>query len=407
MIFAHKIALDLTQEQEAYCRQAAGTARFTYNWGLAEWTTQYRAGEKPTAAKLKQHWNAIKYERYPWLKEMHRDAHAQPFANLQAAFRAFFQNVKDRKAGKTQRKVGYPTFKKKGQHDSFYIANDKVQVQGKRLRIPKLGWVRMREALRFTGKLMSAVVSRTADRWYVSLSVQVDSLPLASENQVGCCGIDLGIRHLATLSTPREHIDGPKPLKAALTKLRRLNRELARRVKFSSHWHQTKHKLGRLHARIAALRADSLHKLTTRLTQTYQEIVIEDLYVAGMVQNRKLARAISDMGLGMFRQHLTYKAEVSGTKVIVANRWFPSSRLCLRCGTVHETLTLADRVFVCPACGFTDDRDFHAADNLEAYPRLVGNDNAPGQPSAGSDVGQSATELVEGGTMKRSLVSTF
>jgi putative transposase len=377
MIFAHKIALDLTQEQEAYCRRAAGTARFTYNWGLAEWQRQDHAGEKPTAAQLKQQWNAIKYERYPWLADIHRDAHAQPFANLQTAFQAFFQNIKDRKAGKTTRKVGYPTFKKKGQHDSFYIANDKIQVQGKRLRIPKLGWVRIRESLRFTGKLMAAVVSRTADRWYVSLSVQADPFPHPSENQAGRVGVDLGIRHLATLSTPREHIEGPKPLKAALKKLRRLNRELARRVKFSGNWHQTKRKLARLHARIAAIRSDALHKLTTRLTQTSHEIVIEDLHVQGMRQNRKLARAISDMGLGMFRRMLTYKAEASGTRLIVADRWFPSTKLC-RCGVVNETITLADRVFVCPSCGFTDDRDFHAAENLEAYPRLVGNDNACG-----------------------------
>jgi len=406
MIFAHKIALDLTQAQEAYCRRAAGTARFTYNAALAEWQRQYHAGEKPTAATLKQQWNATKYERYPWLKDIHRDAHAQPFTNLHAAFRAFFQNLKNRKAGKTKRKVGYPAFKKKGVHDSFYIANDKVQVDGKHLRIPLLGWVRMREALRFSGKIMAAVVSRTADRWFVSLSVQVDFIPTASEHQAGCCGVDLGIRHLATLSTPREHIDGPKPLKAALKQLRRLNRELARRVKFSAHWHETKRKLGRLHARIAAMRADSLHKLTTRLTRTYHEIVIEDLHVAGMVQNRKLARAISDMGLGMFRQMLTYKAEAAGVTITVADRWFPSTKLC-RCGVVNETITLADRVFTCAACGHTEDRDIHAALNLERYLRLVGNLNAPGQPGAGSDVGPSETELEEGGTTKSALLRTF
>ena len=397
MIFAHKIALDLTKDQERYCRQAAGTARLTYNWGLAEWQRQYHAGGRPSAAALKKQWNAIKYARYPWLADIHRDAHAQPFTNLQAAFAAFFQNVKDRKAGKTTRKVGYPTLKRKGVHDSFYIANDKLQIQGKRLRLPKLGWVRMREALRFAGKLMSAVVSRTADRWYVSVSVQVDPLPLTCENQAGRCGVDLGIRHLATLSASRTHVEGPKPLKAALTKLRRMNRELARRVKFSANWHKTKRKLERLHARIAALRADGLHKLTTHLTQTYQEIVIEDLHVAGRVQNRKLARAISDMGLGMFRQILTYKAAVTGTTVIVADRWFPSTRLCV-CGVVHDTLTLADRVFVCAACGYTEDRDLHAALNLETYPRLVGNVNACGQPSAGAVPLPRETELVEAGT---------
>lgn len=405
MIFAHKIALDLTQGQEAYCRRAAGTARFTYNWALAEWQRQYHAGAQPTATTLKRQWNAVKYARYPWLAAIHRDAHAQPFAHLQRAFQAFFQNWKDRKAGKTTRKVGYPTFKKKGQHDSFYLANDKVQVQGKRLRMPKLGWVRLREALRFTGKLLGIVVSRTADRWYASCSVRVDPLPSSCENQVGSCGVDLGIHHLATLSTPREHIDGPQPLRAARKQLRRLNREFARRVKGSAHWHQTKRKLGRLHARIAAIRADSLHKLTTRLTRTYATIVIEDLHVAGMVQNHHLARAISDMGLGTFRQMLTYKAAVSGTVIVVADRWFPSTRLC-RCGVVNATMTLADRVFVCAACGFTDDRDFHAAANLEAYPRLVGNVNACRQPGAGAPVGVRVTGLAEAGTTDSALWRT-
>lgn len=406
MIFAHKIALDLTPAQERYCRQAAGTARLTYNWGLSEWQRQYHAGERPSSAALKKQWNAIKYERYPWMHDIHRDAHAQPFTNLQAAFAAFFQNVKDRKAGKTTRKVGYPAFKKKGVHDSFYIANDKLQIQGKRVRIPVLGWVRMREALRFSGKIMAAVVSQTADRWCISVSVQVDPVPAPSENQAGRCGVDLGIRHLATLSASRTHVDGPKPLKAALVKLRRLNRELSRRVKFSTHWRKTKQKLGRLHARIAALRADSLHKLTTSLTQTYQEVVIEDLHVAGMVQNRKLARAISDMGFGLFRQMLTYKAAHTGTKITVANRWFPSTRLCV-CGVVHDTLTLADRIFVCAACGHTEDRDLHAALNLERYPRLVGNLNACGQPSAGQADGPGETELVEAGTTESALLSTL
>jgi len=397
MIFAHKIALDVTQAQEAYCRQAAGTARFVYNWALSEWQRQYDAGEKPTTPKLKKQWNAIKYERHSWLHDIHRDAHAQPFAQLQAAFQKFFRH-----------EAGYPRFKKKGVHDSFYIANDKVQVQGKRLRIPKRGWVRMREALRFTGTLMSAVVSRTADRWYVSLCVQIDPLPTPGENQAGRVGVDLGIRHLAPLSTPREHIDGPKPLKAALRKLRRLTRELARRVKFSANWHKPKRKLARLHARIAAIRTDALHQLTTRLTQASQAIVIEDLHVKGRVRNRTLARAISDRGLGQFRRMLTYKANGSGTTIIVADRWFPSSKLCHRCGALNDTLTLADVVFVCPACGFTDDRDFHAADNLEAYPRLVGNDNACGLLSAGQmPQGSGETRQGEAGTTESALLRTF
>ena len=125
-----------------------------------------------------------------------------------------------------------------------------------------------------------------------------------------------------------------------------------------------------------------------------------------MVQNRKLAQAISDRGLGMFRQQLTYKAAVTGTHVIVADRWFPSTRLC-ECGVVNETLTLADRVFSCAACGYTEDRDIHAALMLEAYPRLVGNVNACGQPSAGSVVTSSETGLNEAGTTECAQLSMF
>jgi len=371
MIFAHKIALDLTQAQETSCRKAAGTARFTYNWALAEWRGQYRRGEKPTAAKLKVQWNALKHERYPWVDEVHKDANQQPFTHLNTAFQTFFRH--DAK---------YPTFKKKGQHDTFYISNDKCTVQGKRFRIPTLGWVRMREALRFDGKLMSAVVSRTADRWYVSLSVQIETAPLACENQAGRVGVDLGVKHLATLSTG-EVIDGPKPLRAALTQLRRLNRALARRVKGSANGRQTTAKLGRLHARIAAIRSDALHKLTTHLTQDFAQIVIEDLHVKGMVRNHKLARAIGDMGLGTFRRMLTYKGAAYGAEVMVADRWFPSSKVCRICGVLHDGLTLQDRVFVCGGCGHPEDRDLHAAKNLEAYPGLQGNDNVCGLWSAG------------------------
>lgn len=218
---------------------------------------------------------------------------------------------------------------------------------------------------------MSAVVSRTADRWYVSLAVQIETAPLACDNQGGRVGVDLGVKHLATLSTG-EKVDGPKPLRAALKVLRRTNRQLARRVKFSANWHKTKTKLGRLHARIAAIRSDTLHKLTTTLTTTYQQIVIEDLHVKGMVQNRKLARAISDMGLGRFRQMLTYKAEAYSCEVIVADRWFPSSKMCRICGVLNESLTLKDRVFHCGDCGHTEDRDVHAATNLHNYPGLQG-----------------------------------
>ena len=359
MIFTHKIALDLTEAQEAYCRRAAGTARFTYNWALAEWKRQYAAGEKPNATTLKAQWNAIKYAQYPWLIDMHRDAHAQPFTNLGKAFAKFFRH-----------ETGYPTFKKKGDHESFYVANDKCTTQGKRIRLPKIGWVRMHEALRFTVKLLSAVVSRTADRWFVSLAIQIPERQPVCENQA-VVGVDLGVLTLATLSTG-EKVHGPKPLRRLLQSLRRCNRVLARRVKGSANWEKARRKLVKLHYCIACQRAAALHKLTTDLVRRFGTIIIEDLHVQGMVRNHHLARAISDMGFGAFRWMLTYKAQAAGAELVVADRWFPSSKLCSQCGVVAESLPLSQRIFQCSDCGYAANRDLNAALNLANYPGLQG-----------------------------------
>jgi putative transposase len=163
-----------------------------------------------------------------------------------------------------------------------------------------------------------------------------------------------------------------------------------------------------LHARIAAIRTDALHKLTTTLARSCEQIVIEDLHVKGMVRNHRLARAISDMGLGTFRRMLTYKAEAYGAQVIVADRWFPSSKMCRVCGVLHDNLTLEDRVFLCEACGHTEERDLHAAKNLQAYPGLQGNEHVCGLLSAGQTAQvPGETRQVEAETMKCAYVRTF
>jgi putative transposase len=358
MIFAHQIALDLTQAQEAYCRRAAGTSRFVYNWGLSEWQRQYQAGEKPTAQGLKKQWNTLKHERYPWVAEVHKDANQQPFTHLARAFQKFLRH-----------EAGYPAFKKKGHHDSFYISNDKCEIAGTRLRMPVLGWVRMREALRFTGKVMSVTISRIAQRWYASISVQIETAPAVCENQA-IVGVDLGVLRLATLSTG-EQVEGPKPLRRLLTKLQRCSRQLSRKVKGSRNRAKARDRLARLHAQIACQRKDALHKLSTNLVRRFGVIVLEDLHIKGMIQNHRLARAISDMGFGLFRQMVTYKAAVAGVQVVFANRWFPSSKLCSQCGSVADDLTLSQRTYGC-SCGLKIDRDLNAALNLCNYPGLQG-----------------------------------
>ena len=359
---SHKIALDPTPEQEASFRKAAGIARVAWNWALAEWNRQYKAGEKPDGPGLKKRFNAIKRESFPWVYESPRDANAQPFAHLDNAFKRFFR-----------KEVRKPRFKKKGRcKDSFYIANDKFRVEGKNVRLPKIGSVRMRESLRFEGKVLCATVSRTADRWFVSISVEVHMPMVRRENQARTVGVDLGVKRLATLSDGMT-VDGPKPLRRQLGRLRRLSKSVSRKRKGSCNRAKAVRRLSRCHVRIAGIRGDCLHKLTTNLVRNYGRVVVEDLNVKGMAHNRRLARAIHDMGFGEFRRQLAYKAEALPCEVVLADRWFPSSKLCRICNAKNDGLTLNDRSFRCDACGHEEDRDLNASRNLERYPGLRGN----------------------------------
>ena len=351
MLLAHKIAIDPTVAQRIMLAQHAGTARFVYNWSLAEWNRQYEAGEKPTAAKLKLQFNEIKYESWPWLKDIARDAHSQPFDDLNTAFTRFFE-----KRGK------YPRFKAKGKsRDSFYVANDRLELDGNQVRIPVIGWLRLREPLRFTGKIMSARVSRTADRWFISIQVDVGDYekPRTGNGEVG---VDLGINSFAVTSTG-EVFTAPKPLGYFLKKLARFQRSFSRKQKGSKNREKLRVKIARLHARIANIRRDFVHKLSTKLCRENQAVVLEDLSVAGMLKNRKLSRAISDLGWGEFRRHLGYKSRIYGTELIVIDRWFPSSKTCSRCGEIKDSLSLSQRTFRCD-CGLQIDRDLNAAKNI-------------------------------------------
>lgn len=364
MIIAHKIALDPNDQQATYFARACGTARFAYNWALAEWQKQHTARKAdpslpaPSEMSLRRQLNAIKGEQFPWMAEVTKNAPQQAIKNLGSAFKRFF-------AGQGK----YPRFKKKGVHDSFRAdpGPDKahpnaVEVTGKRVKLPVIGWVRMREALRFQGEVKSATVSRVAGRWFVSLTVEIDHQVPARESQaVG--GVDLGVKALATLSDG-SGVDGPKALRSNLTRLKRLSRSLSRKVKGSANRRKAKAKIARLHARISNIRKDGLHKLTTALVKTFTVIGIEDLNVKGMMANGTLSRAIADRGFHEFRRQLDYKAAMAGSRIVVADRWYPSSKTCSDCGYVMPTLPLSVREWTCPACGVVHDRDHNAAKNL-------------------------------------------
>ena len=360
MLIAHRIALDLNNVQATYMSQAAGIARFAYNWALSEWKKQYEAWKqdntlpKPSQEALRRQLNSIKRKEFPWMLEVTKNAPQMAIIQLGQAFKNFF-------AGRTR----YPQFRKKGRDDRFTLTNDQFSIDGSRIRIPRLGWVRMREPLRFAGKIMSATISRVANRWFVSITVDIeDNSHLSKAENQGAAGVDLGVSALATLSTG-EIIAGPKPHNALLSRLKRLSRSLSRKQKGSSNRVKAKIKLAKLHARIAAIRTDALHKLTTDLTRRFHSIGIEDLNVRGMMKNRHLSRAIADMSFYEFRRQLQYKAEMRGGQVIVADRFYPSSKTCSVCGYKLESLPLSVRKWKCPGCGTDHDRDLNAAINLK------------------------------------------
>jgi putative transposase len=315
----------------------------------------------------------MKEDQFPWMLDVTKNAVQMAIIHLGQAFKHFFAGIAE-----------YPTFKKKGRHDSFTLTNDQFAIKGRKVHIPKLGWVRMHEALRFVGKVLGGTISRIADRWFLSVTIEIPDPPnVLRENQtVG--GVDWGVSAWATLSTG-ETIVGPKAYAAALKTLRQLSKHFSRQMEaakvcaglkpgepipkgmhipWSQNMVKTQRRIARLHARIAQIRANALHQLTTMLVTRFDVIAIEDLHVAGMLKHHKLARAIADMGFGEFRRQLEYKAAQRGKTVIVVNRWYPSSKLCSACGYKMEKMPLAVREWICPRCQTHHDRDVNAAINL-------------------------------------------
>lgn len=360
MILAHKIALDLNNTEASYLIKACGVARFAYNWGLAEWQKQYEERKEdptkphPSEAALRRLLNSIKREQFPWMLEVTKNAPQMAIMQLGGAFKNFF-------AGKNK----YPRFRVKGRDDRFTLTNDQFTIKGLRIRIPNLGWLRMREELRFRGKVISATISCKAGKWFVSIAVEIQDCPPKKQKE-NSVGVDLGISALATLSTG-EKIKGPKPLKTLLARLKRYSKSLSRKTKGSKNRAKAKTKLARLHAKISHIRLDSLHKLTTKLANNFGVICIEDLKIKEMLQNQRLSRSIADMGFHELRRQLEYKTTLGQSKLIIANRYFPSTKMCSKCKAIKEDLGLSSREWKCGNCGCLHDRDLNAAINLENY----------------------------------------
>ena len=349
---AHKIRLFPTQEQEVLLRKSCGVARFSYNWALAEWNQMYASKEKVNEAILRKKLNSIKEEAFPWMSEVTKCAPEQAIKNLGTAFSKFFK-----------KKAKYPVFKKKGVNDRFYISNDTFYVKEKNIKLPKIGKVKMAEELRFSGKIMSGVVSLDVDRWYIAISMEIDE-SIERKEDLGIIGVDLGIKTLATLSDGVV-FENPKFYSKALKRIKKLSRRLAKKKKGSKNREKAKVLLAKNHRKVRLARKTNLHKLTTYLCNSYSTIVLEDLNVAGMVRNHKLAGSLQDSSFGMLRRFIEYKAPRTRANVVFADRFYPSSKLCSGCGNIKHDLKLSDRIYRCERCGLVIDRDLNASINLK------------------------------------------
>ncbi|MFI5783712.1 IS607 family element RNA-guided endonuclease TnpB [Nocardia sp. NPDC051570] len=423
---AYRFALDPTPGQVEALRSHCGAQRFAYNWGLGviKANLGQRAAEDSydvpddertpplnwSAYSLRKTWNRVKDEVAPWWSENSKEAYSSGLANLAAGLANWSGSKKGDRKGKP---IRFPRFKGRKTTLSCRFTTGAfglVDADRRHVKLPRIGVVRTLESTRKlarhiergTARIRSATLSHRRGRWFVSFSVEVDHPArsgAARPSLTAAVGVDLGIAHLAVLSRPvagvsDEHgmVANPKHLDHAHRALRRLQRRAARprgpdkrtAATPSKRWEATHAKVNRLHTRVANARADSLHRLTTGLAEQSGPVVVEDLNVAGMLRNRRLARHIADTGWGELRRQLEYKTAWRGGTLIVADRWFPSSKTCSNpaCGAVKAKLRLSQRIYRCDQCGLTLDRDVNAARCLAALAASV--DSGASSPSCGA-----------------------
>jgi len=399
VIQAYRFALDPTPRQRRALASHCGAARVAYNWGLE--FVQARLDQRQndpsvqiswTLPALRREWNQAKQQVAPWWAENSKEAYSSGLDGLARALKNWTDSRSGRRKG---RPVGFPHRKRKGRcRDTCRFTTGAIKILPDRthIQLPRIGILKTHESTRKlarrlergTARVLAATISRTADRWFVSFTVQVDRSTPARNGETSVVGVDAGIRHLATLSTGAT-IPNPRALQHSLRKLRRLNRQLARRTPGSSRRKQTRRRLARVYARAANLRRDALHKLTTTLATQHSTVVVEQLNLAGLVRNRHLARALADASLAELRRQLTYKTSWYGSQLIVADPFYPSSKTCSACGWVKAKLTLAERTFTCEVCGLGIDRDLNAARNLATLAQHVAQSGWETQNARGAD----------------------
>lgn len=392
---AYRYELRPNTKQETLLAQHAGAARFTYNWGLALRIKLYETSKKSTNA-IEQHklLNSLKLSEFPWMYEVSKCAPQEALRDLDKAFKNFFRGLKQ------NQKIGFPKFKKKSFYDSFRLTGT-IKIKNKEIQLPRLGSIRLKENSKVKGKILSASVSREADRWYVSLTVEQQ---IETPNQITgeAVGVDVGLHCFAALSNGETQF-APKPLEKKMKRIKRLSKQHSRKTKGSKNRIKSALKLARQHRKIRNTRKDYLHKFSTKLAKTKPVIIIEDLDIRGMLRGPgKLNRPIHDAGWGEFRRMLEYKTTWYGSKLVVAPRYYPSSKLCSTCDFKLNEMPLSIRNWCCPNCQSQHDRDINAASNLlKFYTGSSPGIYACGDPS-GSGTGNWSTSY---GSLKQELMS--
>jgi putative transposase len=427
VVQAYRFELDPSNVVGAALASHAGAARFCFNWGLAEVQSRLEAcrmlsalavrqgasvGEAASWAAelvgpipwslpaLRREWNRVKDEVAPWWRENSKEAYSSGLDALARGLKQYFDSCGGERR---RRRVGWPKPKRRhGGRRSFRVTTGRFGViDARHVRLPRIGVIRTKEATTGlldrlaagTARVLSATVAERAGRWWVSFTCEVQRTAPTPAQAPSVVGVDVGVSHLAVLSTG-QMIPNPKPLSKYQRRMARLGRECSRRrppvkgQRPSNRWQRSKAALARTHHKVAQARADGLHKLTTTLAARGGTIVVEDLNVAGITASAKrsrhrrgkagLNRAILDAAPGELRRQLAYKCPWYGSKLVVADRWYPSSKTCSGCQTVKAKLSLAQRTYHCEHCGLVIDRDVNAAINLASLVEAAGTASGAG-----------------------------
>ena len=357
MFRAHKIRIDCTKEQHSLMMQTAGCARYAYNWGLEKWSKMYEAWksgnskDKPSWVWLLRIWTIEKPE---WANKTARSAVTCAIQNLDKGFKGF-----------SRRKTKYPKKHKRSQGISFQLGNDTCSIEGKRLRLPNIGYVKLREQPRFQGKITGYTVQLIASHWYVTVAFDCPDVPKEAPESV--VGIDVGLQHPAAASDGTKLELPLEKLQKLEAKRRRAQRALSRSKRNSNARERKRTKLQRIQNKITNIRQDAVHKFTTTVCKNHATVVTEDLNIQELQKKapaRSVRRAYNSSLMGLILFQISYKA----VHHIKAPKYFPSTKRCSTCGHVKEAMPPNVRTYHCDHCGAHLDRDENAARNLMLQP---------------------------------------